>query len=120
MYQVESLPYGSVDGENTDLLMVIPPIAILIWGAENGSELLAMPTVMPPCPKCSAPNTRWLEFTSLTNKTNAFQCVACGYLWQTPGMSSASTSASEPTALKARKLEPDPAGERRANWDEGS
>jgi Zn ribbon nucleic-acid-binding protein len=41
-------------------------------------------TIVPPCPKCSAPNARWLEFTSRTNKINAFQCVACGYAWEEP------------------------------------
>jgi|KBSMisStandDraft_5_1062788.scaffolds.fasta_scaffold61531_4 Zn ribbon nucleic-acid-binding protein len=43
-----------------------------------------MGTLQPPCPKCSAPNTRWLEFTSVMNHTNAFQCVACGHAWQEP------------------------------------
>jgi DNA-directed RNA polymerase subunit M/transcription elongation factor TFIIS len=46
--------------------------------------------VLPSCPKCSAPHARWLEFTSLTNKTNAFQCVACGHRWTEPPSTPAS------------------------------
>jgi hypothetical protein len=38
----------------------------------------------PACPRCSAPNARWLEFTSLTSKTDSFQCLACGHTWMEP------------------------------------
>jgi transposase-like protein len=37
--------------------------------------------IQPSCPKCSASNARWLEVTSLTNKIDSFQCVACGFAW---------------------------------------
>jgi Zn-finger nucleic acid-binding protein len=40
---------------------------------------------IPPCPKCSALNARWLEFTSLMNKVDAFQCPACGEVWTSSG-----------------------------------
>ena len=33
------------------------------------------------CPKCFAPRTRWLAFTSLASQANAFQCMACGHLF---------------------------------------
>jgi DNA-directed RNA polymerase subunit M/transcription elongation factor TFIIS len=43
-----------------------------------------LPPILPSCPRCSAPHARWLEFTSLTNKANTFQCVACGHTWTQP------------------------------------
>ena len=46
--------------------------------------LTVTPPVTPSCPRCSAPNARWLEFTSLTHTTNTFQCVACGHVWTEP------------------------------------
>jgi transposase-like protein len=39
------------------------------------------PASLPPCPSCSAPSPRWLEFTSTINKVPSFQCLACGHLW---------------------------------------
>jgi len=38
----------------------------------------------PACPRCSASNARWLQFTSLTSKTDSFQCLACGQTWMEP------------------------------------
>jgi rubredoxin len=37
--------------------------------------------IAPPCPRCSAPDAHWLQFTSNTNNANTFQCSACGHLW---------------------------------------
>jgi len=39
------------------------------------------PTIVPQCPSCSAPNARWQEFTSIINRHDTYQCLACGRVW---------------------------------------
>jgi hypothetical protein len=39
------------------------------------------PATKPSCPRCQQPNTKWLEFTSAINNSDAYQCLACGLLW---------------------------------------
>src|SRR4051812_20792567 len=37
------------------------------------------PSPLPECPHCSSTRVRWLEFTSIFNDVDSFQCLSCGH-----------------------------------------
>jgi hypothetical protein len=54
-------------------------------------DIMSQPSAPASCPKCSAPNPRYLAFTSNMNKADTYQCIACGLIWTQPSSDKSET-----------------------------